>query len=88
MRSIETLELILDDAPSALPGARRFSSRHIVLPIYPSLNTEHMELISVALHKVLGSPEITSQQVEEESERLLRSRAIRELCDGLFIFLR
>lgn len=66
------------------PNAEFFSENHLVLPIYPNLSSEHMELISTAICKVL---ECYTPDIKLEAQRYLATRQLSELCSGLFMFL-
>ncbi|WP_255176118.1 DegT/DnrJ/EryC1/StrS family aminotransferase [Bordetella genomosp. 5] len=74
--------------PSGLMGATQFSKTHLVLPIYPSLDTKDIETMCAAVSKVLvNGNDLKSELARARAEHLLKTRPISELCDGLFIFL-
>lgn len=74
--------------PSPTLGAQRFADSHLVLPIYESLGSEHIDALSDALAKVLRNGErLRLPESKSRARRLLTTRSISELCDGLFIFL-
>lgn len=76
------------NATERFPGADYFAHNHLVLPIYPALNQEHMKLIVAAIRKVLGSIAGNYHRLRELSSDFLNTREIDSLSSGLFLFLR
>jgi dTDP-4-amino-4,6-dideoxygalactose transaminase len=74
------------DEPMA--GAEQFSQNHIVLPIYPALQAEHVHLIVSAVRKVLSRVQRSPGRLSKASREFLDSRKVACLSSGLFIFLR
>jgi perosamine synthetase len=70
------------------PGAAEFAGSHLVLPIYPGLDKEHMRLLAAAFAKVLRcADELSSRDARRRAQFVLKELPILELCDGLFVFL-
>ena len=76
------------NANEQLSGARLFADNHFVLPIFSSLNRQHMDLIVNAIHKTLAQNASVLSEMKLKSEKFLRTNRIAELCNGLFMYLR
>jgi dTDP-4-amino-4,6-dideoxygalactose transaminase len=75
------------NANEELSGARLFADNHIVLPIFSSLDRQHMELIVAAARKTLSQNASVLSEMKLKSEQFLRTTRVAELCDGLFMYL-
>jgi perosamine synthetase len=78
----------LDSPQAHYPGAARFAETHFVLPIYPGMDGTHLRQIGAACDRI-GSHAQTLMNEESHlrARELLNSRAVEELCSGLFLFL-
>lgn len=74
------------DVETTFPNAHQFSSRHIVLPIYPRLTVEHMHLISDAVTRILSSPLLRLKSTKHVAEKYLKEQRMQELSSGLYMF--
>lgn len=72
----------------SFPVAQAFAERHLVLPIYPELNSVGIQLICDAIRRVdEGLGELDEESASNAAAAFLRTRTVSELCQGLFIFL-
>ena len=70
------------------PGATRFAETHLVLPIYPGLESIHIKRMGNAIHRIGSHLQfLQSEEGHKRAADLLNDRAIDELCSGLFLFL-
>lgn len=78
----------LENRNAHFPGAARFADTHIVLPIYPGLESIHIKWVGDAIHRIGSHVQLLqSEDARKRARELLNGRGIEELCSGLFLFL-
>ena len=68
------------------PEASKFSANHIVLPIYPALEKDHIIDIADCLKTLLSNPILNSEEAYLASSKIFDTTTISELCSGLYMF--
>ena len=69
------------------PNALSFSSRHLVLPIYPALQGPEMMEIGNVVSDVLGSLELSDPNANAAAREFLAKSRLTELSSGLYMYL-
>lgn len=78
----------LDHPHARYPGAAQFAETHLVLPIYPGMEANHLTQIGAACDRIGAYAQtLMSEESHLRARELLNSRGVDELCSGLFLFL-
>jgi perosamine synthetase len=71
---------------SEYSNASFFCNQQIVLPVYPTLTEQHMELIIRAIEKVLLNNYTILADIGRAAESFLSNKPLSELCSGVYFF--
>ena len=71
----------------SFPNGQHFADHHLVLPIYPNLNEDHVAMVASAVLELTNNPQLRTPTASRLAEEFLRSHVVSDLMSGLYMRL-